>query len=69
MRALIDFDDISYDAHADLLYDLAVQDSAPFQSIYRMMKITEGAALLPERYRRVYPCTDAGALLGGGDRL
>jgi type III restriction enzyme len=25
VRALIDFDDISYDTHADLIYDLAGQ--------------------------------------------
>ena len=45
VRGLVDFDDVSYDHHADLLYDLATQTVAHFQSY-----------LSPEATRKVLRC-------------
>jgi hypothetical protein len=45
VSGLVDFDDISYDAHADLLYELAAQTVAHFQTylteeeIYKVLRV------------------------------
>ena len=67
VRGLIDYDDISYDDHADLLYDLAGQ-----MVKHLLSYLSEGDARNVLIYHqtatgRVHPCADAGPLLGEDD--
>ena len=67
VRGLIDYDDISYDDHADLLYDLAGQMVKHLLSYLLRRRGQERVDLSPEATGRVHPRADAGTLLGEGD--
>ena len=69
VSGLVDFDDISYDDHADLLYDLAGQTVRHFRSYLSEEDARKVLRCYQTRYRAVHPCPDAGALLGRGGRL
>ena len=65
VSGLVDFDDVSYDDHADLLYDLAAQTVRHFQT-YLSEEDTRKVLRCHQRDDRpVHPRPDAGALLGG----
>lgn len=66
---LVDFDDVSYDDHADLLYDLAAQTVAHFRAYLRVPvgeRHRQDPENSPTRDRAVHPRPDAEPLSGGG---
>ena len=69
VHALVDFDDIDYFTHADLLYDLAGQMVQHLQSYCREAEATDvlDRDRRPDRPRNSR--ANDGALLGGGDRV
>jgi len=69
VSGLIDFDDVAYDDHADLLYDLAGQVVGHLLGYLSEEEARPGVAPLPAGNRPLRPCADAGPLLGGGRRL
>ncbi len=69
VSGLVDFDDVAYDDHADLLYDLAGQMVRHFSNYLSEDETQECPELLSAGICRVHPCADAGPLLGGGVRL
>ena len=68
VSGLIDFDDVSYDDHADLLYDLAGQTVRHLSAICPRTTRARSCASTSGRSRGS-STPDAGALLGGGGRL
>ena len=70
VRALIDFDDISYDDHADLLYDLAGQMVKHLRSYLKDDgEVVNVLQVLPATTGGFHSFADAGAPLGKGGWL
>ena len=69
VSGLVDFDDISYDEHADLLYDLAGQMVQHFRTYLSEEDTRKVLRCYQKDIAQVHPRADAGALLGRGGRL
>ena len=64
VSGLVDFDDVSYDDHADLLYDLAGQTVRHFANVSFRGRHEKGAALSPTQNRRLRSLPNAEVIIG-----
>jgi len=63
VSGLVDFNDVCYDEHADLLYDLGAADVDHFGLIFQKMKFARFYVATND-HRAVHPCAAADAPLG-----